>query len=93
MVTIEAKIDGDIAFVCEVQQAGAFVIHNLDKAQLEHCLNAFCPNILFPYARETVANLVARGSFPQFNLEPVNFDALFQQAMADKKPKGNKLDS
>jgi preprotein translocase subunit SecB len=44
-------------------------------------LGAFCPNVLFPYARETVSNLVNRGTFPQLNLSPVNFDALFAQYM------------
>ena len=62
--------------------AGIFTIGNLPEPQLAHCLAAFCPNILFPYAREAVSNLVSKGSFPQLNLAPVNFDALFAQHMA-----------
>jgi len=84
-LTTTAKVGEDIAFLCEVQQAGIFSVGELEATQMAHCLNAFCPNILFPYAREAVASLVTRGTFPQLNLAPVNFDALFQQAMANKQ--------
>jgi preprotein translocase subunit SecB len=89
-LTVTAKVDGDVAFLCEVQQAGIFAVGQLEGAQMAHCLNAFCPNILFPYARETVASLVTRGTFPQLNLAPVNFDALFQQAMANQQAEAAK---
>ena len=93
-LTTTAKMGDEIAFLCEVQQAGIFSVGKLDDAQMAHCLNAFCPNILFPYARETVSSLVTRGTFPQLNLAPVNFDALFQQAMVSKQEEENaKLDS
>lgn len=81
-LTVTCKLETETAFLCEVQQAGIFTIGNLPEPQLAHCLAAFCPNILFPYAREAVANLVSKGSFPQLNLAPVNFDALFAQHMA-----------
>lgn len=92
-LTATAKIGDDIAFLCEVQQAGIFSVSKLEGAQLAHCLNAFCPNILFPYARETVSSLVTRGTFPQLNLAPVNFDALFQQAMITKQAEAETLNS
>lgn len=92
-LTTTAKVGDDVAFLCEVQQAGIFSVGNLEGEQMAHCLNAFCPNILFPYARETVSNLVTRGTFPQLNLAPVNFDALFQQAVLSKKAEEAKLDS
>jgi len=76
-VTVTATVEGQTAFLAEVQQAGIFAIGNVQEAQLAHMIGAFCPNTLFPYARETVASLVNRGSFPQLNLAPVNFDALF----------------
>lgn len=90
-LTVTCKLgEDDVAFLCEVQQAGVFTIGNMAEPQLAHCLGSFCPNILFPYARETVASLVSKGSFPQLNLAPVNFDALFaahvqhgQQQQAD----------
>jgi preprotein translocase subunit SecB len=78
-LTVTATIGEETAFLCEVQQAGIFAIADLEEGQMAHMLGAYCPNILFPYARETVANLVNRGTFPQLNLAPVNFDALFGQ--------------
>lgn len=76
-VTVTSMLGEDTAFLCEVQQAGIFNITGLDDSQMAHCLGAYCPNILFPYARECVTSLVSRGTFPQLNLAPVNFDALF----------------
>ncbi|MGB5444066.1 MAG: protein-export chaperone SecB [Psychromonas sp.] len=92
-LTTTAKVGEEIAFLCEVQQAGIFSVGNLEGEQMAHCLNAFCPNILFPYAREAVSSLVTRGTFPQLNLAPVNFDALFQQAVLKKQAEAAKLDS
>ncbi|MBU2916911.1 protein-export chaperone SecB [Psychrosphaera sp. F3M07] len=96
-VTVTATVEGQTAFLCEVQQAGVFVIGNMPEGQIAHMLGAFCPNTLFPYARETISNLVNRGTFPALNLSPVNFDALFaqymQQAQAQAKSEGQKLDA
>ncbi|MGP1953459.1 MAG: protein-export chaperone SecB, partial [Arsenophonus sp. NC-QC1-MAG3] len=72
-----ASIVNEIAFLCEVQQSGIFFIDGIKKNQMAHCLGVYCPNILFPYSRECITNLVNRGTFPQLNLAPVNFDALF----------------
>lgn len=58
-------------------RAGIFSIGGIEGNQMAHCLGAYCPNILFPYARECITSLVSRGTFPQLNLAPVNFDALF----------------
>lgn len=76
-ITVTASVGEETAFLCEVQQAGIFTIGGIEGSQLAHCLGAYCPNILFPYARECVASQVSRGTFPQLNLAPVNFDALF----------------
>ncbi|NHH99396.1 MULTISPECIES: protein-export chaperone SecB [Oceanimonas] len=77
-LTVTCKMgENETVYLCEIQQAGVFTIGNMAEPQLAHCLGSFCPNILFPYARETVASLVNKGSFPQLNLAPVNFDALF----------------
>lgn len=83
-LTVTATVDGQTAFLAEVQQAGIFTIGNLPEAQLAHTIGAFCPTTLFPYAREAVANLVSRGSFPQINLAPVNFEALFASYVQQK---------
>lgn len=76
-VTVTASVAEETAFLCEVQQAGIFSIDGIEESQMAHCLGAYCPNILFPYARECITSLVSRGTFPQLNLAPVNFDALF----------------
>ncbi|MFN3579775.1 MAG: protein-export chaperone SecB [Pseudomonas sp.] len=81
----------EVSFIAEVQQAGIFAISGLDEAAMRHTLGAFCPNILFPYAREAIDSLVLRGSFPPLMLSPVNFDALFAQAEQRRmeEPAGN----
>ncbi|KGJ98155.1 protein-export chaperone SecB [Thalassotalea sp. ND16A] len=76
-LTVTAKLGEEVAFLCEVQQAGIFTVGNMPEPQIAHTLGSFCPNTLFPYAREVVSSLVSRGTFPQLNLAPVNFDALF----------------
>ncbi|WP_419833041.1 protein-export chaperone SecB [Endozoicomonas atrinae] len=81
-VTVENGTEDskETAFVTEVHQAGVFLAKGLDEEELHRTLGAFCPNILFPYAREAIDNLVLRGSFPPLMLAPVNFDALYMQA-------------
>lgn len=69
------------AFLIEVHQAGVFMINNFPQDQMHQMLGSFCPNILFPYAREVVSDMVVRGGFPQLILAPVNFDALYAQHM------------
>lgn len=92
-LTVTASHEDKTAFLCEVKQAGIFTLGNMEPAQLAHAINAYCPNILFPYAREVVSSLVNRGSFPQLNLAPVNFDAMFanyvQQAQASAEGEQN----
>lgn len=70
---------GTTSFLVEVEQAGLFRIVGLEGDQLDHTLGAFCPNVLFPYARECIDNLVNRGSFPPLMLAPVNFEAMYAQ--------------
>lgn len=82
-ITVTVKNNGEeVAFIAEVQQAGIFLVKGLDEATKGHTLGAFCPNLLFPYAREALDNLVVRGSFPALMLAPVNFDALYAQEQA-----------
>ncbi|MCB1674507.1 MAG: protein-export chaperone SecB [Pseudomonadales bacterium] len=83
-VTVTAKNDNATAFVAEVKQAGIFLITGVPEAQLTQLVGACCPNILFPYVREAISDLVNRGSFPQLLLAPVNFDALFAQAQQQR---------
>lgn len=82
VLTVSAtnKNAGEIAYVAEVQQAGIFLLKNIPEADLAHVLSAYCPNILFPYAREVISDLVTRGSFPQLLLAPVNFEQAYLQS-------------
>ncbi|GAA5315796.1 MAG: protein-export chaperone SecB [Candidatus Pelagadaptatus aseana] len=86
-ITVTVKLEDETAFLVEVQQAGLFGIKGLEGQQLAQVLNTVCPNILFPYAREAIDNAVTKGSFPALMLPPVNFDALFAQAVAQAKQK------
>ncbi|PIE47023.1 MAG: protein-export chaperone SecB [Gammaproteobacteria bacterium] len=87
-VTVNAKNADETAFIAEVHQAGIFLLNNIPEDQLPHLLGAYCPNVLFPYAREVISDIVSRGSFPQLLLQPVNFDQVFlqnQQAAAEEQ--------
>lgn len=79
VLTVEAKQEETVAFLVEVQQAGIFICRGLNDQQLDQVLATLCPNIMFPYARETIDSLVIKGSFPPLMLAPVNFDALYAQ--------------
>ncbi len=78
-VTVTAKQGDNTAFLVEVKQAGVFQISGFPKEQMGGMIGAFCPETLFPFAREAIADLVAKGGFPQLLLAPVNFNALFMQ--------------
>ena len=77
-VNVTANNGGETAFIAEVHQAGIFMLQNISEEQLGAILGAYCPNVLFPYAREVVSDIVTRGSFPQLLLAPVNFDQAYQ---------------
>lgn len=93
-VTVSALMEEKTAFIVEVQQAGIFSMSGFAEAELGPMLGAYCPTLLFPYAREVVSDLVVKGSFPQLVLQHVNFDALFaqhqQQAMEQASEGGVK---
>lgn len=86
-ITIEAKEDDETFFLVELQQAGLFHIAGYTEDEFKAIVGSYCPNILFPYARESVASIVAKGGFPEFLLQPINFDALYAQGMAQAKTK------
>lgn len=78
-VTATVKVGEETAYLTEVKQAGLFLIKGFEEARLGPMLGSFCPNLLFPFAREAIGSLVQKGGFPQLLLDPVNFDALYQQ--------------
>ena len=79
-ISVEAKHDDKTLFLVELHQAGIFEIAGYGQEELEAIVGSFCPNILFPYARETIAATIQKGGFPEFVLQPINFDALYLQA-------------
>jgi preprotein translocase subunit SecB len=79
MATVTAKIGEQMMFLIEVKQAGIFQIRNVPTDELEPILAVMCPNILFPYLREAVSDVAVRGGFAPVLLNPINFDALYQQ--------------
>ena len=78
-LTVTAKNNNNTAFLVEIKQSGIFGVSGMDDANLNGMLGSFCPNILFPYAREAISDLVTKGGFPPLLLAPVNFDALYAQ--------------
>ncbi|WP_461480589.1 protein-export chaperone SecB, partial [Porticoccus sp.] len=86
-LTMTVKDGEETIYLIEVHQAGIFLVKGLEKAQMTQVINVLCPSTLYPYAREVVDNVVIKGSFPALMLPPVNFEALFTQALAEAKAK------
>lgn len=78
-ITVTAKQKGKTAFLVEVKQAGLFMLAGFAKEQLGGMVGAYCPEVLFPFAREAISDLVGKAGFPQLLLAPVNFNALYMQ--------------
>ena len=94
IITVSAKHGDKTLFLVEASQAGVFQIRNVPDAELAPVLGIVCPNVLFPYARETVSDLISRAGFPPVLLAPVNFEALYQQraAEASAQPGGPRIE-
>lgn len=86
-ITVTVKTIDKVAFLIEVEQAGIFLIKLFPAQQTKYMLESFCPNILFPYAREVISDIVMRGGFPPLYLAPINFDALYEKRVAEEKEK------
>ena len=87
VVTVTAKSADQTLFLVEVSQAGVFQVRNVAEKDLAPVLGIVCPNVLFPYVRETVSDLITRAGFPPVLLAPVNFEAIYQQQHADASAK------
>jgi preprotein translocase subunit SecB len=83
-VTIEAKQDDATLFLVEMTQAGVFTIRGYTAEQRSNIVGSFCPNALYPFAREAIADVIQKGGFPQLLLQPINFDALYAQALQER---------
>lgn len=84
-VTLTATVEGMTAYIAEVEQAGVFQVVGMQGIQLAQTLSSFCPNVLFPYLRESMDSIIVKGSFAPAMLAPVNFDAIFADAVRKKQ--------
>lgn len=84
-VTVSAKIGDKTMFLVECTQGGIFRIQNVPQDQMPMVLGIGCPNIVFPYLRETISDVVIRAGFPPLLLNPVNFEAMFMQQQAQQQ--------
>ncbi|MBP1148466.1 MULTISPECIES: protein-export chaperone SecB [Methylocaldum] len=83
--TVTVKLGEKTAYLVEVCQAGIFAMAGFDDQELGPLIGSYCPNVLFPYAREAVSDLVTKGGFPPMLLAPINFDALYMQQMQQQQ--------
>ena len=81
--TVTAKLEDETAFLVELEQCGLFIARNIPEQQMGPVLCIMCPNMLFPYLRESVDSMVIKGGFPALMLAPVNFEALYHKKMQE----------
>jgi len=96
-VTLTCTLPDDkTAYLAEVQQAGVFGLTGFDEAALDAILGTHCPNVLYPYVRQTIGDLIQAGGFPPFLLQPINFEALYAESLrqrAEQQAKGSEGDN
>lgn len=83
-VSLHATVDDNTMFMLELDQAGLFLISGYNDMELRQLISSHCPATLFPYAREAISSTIGRGGFPAILLQPINFDAVFAQAEAER---------
>ena len=86
-ITVEAKEkeSDKTIFLVELQQAGVFDISGYEQEEVGVLIGSFCPGVLYPYAREAISGIIQKGGFPEFVLQPINFDALYQQSLQQQQ--------
>ena len=87
-VTLTCKLADKTVYLVEVRQAGLFGLGGFDEQTLDAMLGVHCPNILYPYARQTISDLITAGGFPPFLLQPINFDALYAEGLRQRQAQG-----
>jgi preprotein translocase subunit SecB len=83
-ITLTCKVEEKSMYLAEVQQAGIFGVRGFDARTLDAMLGIQCPNVLYPYARQLISDLVQSGGFPPFFLQPINFDALYAEGLRQR---------
>ena len=84
-LSVTVKNGGKNAFTAEVEQVGLFTLQSFEQEQMDRLLKSYCPNVLFPYARELLSEMVIRGGFPPLYLAPANFDAIYEESLKKKQ--------
>lgn len=85
-VTVTVRLgEKKVAYLVEIKQCGIFLIAGFDDDSLDNLLGSYCPSILFPFVRESIADIIQRAGFPAFFLQPVNFDAIYAQQKQQKQ--------
>lgn len=84
-LTVEAKDQDSTLFLVEIAQAGIFTLQGYNEQERAMLMGSYCPATLYPYAREAISDIVVKGGFPQLLLQPINFDALYMQAMQQRQ--------
>lgn len=92
-LTVESKAGEKTLFLIEIVQAGVFLIKGYSDEERAILIGSFCPNTLYPFAREAIADIVGKGGFPQLLLQPINFDALFAQAQREQQQRATGVPS
>jgi preprotein translocase subunit SecB len=87
-ITLTCKLGEKTVYLAEVEQAGLFGLAGFDDRTLDMMLGTYCPNVLFPYARQAIGDLVAQGGFPPFYLQPINFEALYAEGLRRRAEAG-----
>ena len=91
-ISVEAKHEDKTLFLIELHQAGLFEVTGHSPEEAGVLFGSFCPNILFPYARESIAGIIQKGGFPEFVLQPINFDALYLQTQQQQQEEAEKAE-
>ena len=86
-INVESTYGEKTMFVAEIEQAGVFLIKGYNEEEVKGLIAVFCPNTLFPFVRELVSSLVTKGGFPALLLQPINFDAIYSQAIEEAAAK------
>ncbi len=87
-LTVESKDNDETLFLIEIVQAGIFTIKGYSEQEQQVLLGSFCPGTIYPFAREAVADIASKGGFPQLLLQPINFDAVYAQALQERQAMG-----
>ncbi len=80
-ITLTCAIEEKNVYLAEIEQAGIFGLDGFDERNLDMMLGTYCPNVLFPYARQAISDLITAGGFPPFYLQPINFEALYAEGL------------